>query len=137
MSAVPRRPPFLALVAVIAPGPTAVLVLLPSTPGLQRVFATDFGTVQLTLTLYMIGLAVAQLLYGPLSDRIGRRPALIGGLALFLVGSVVCLFAAAIEVLVLGRVIQALGGSAGIVLSRAIIRDLYEREQRGRAVLPT
>lgn len=129
MSAVPRRPPFLALVAVIAPGPTAVLVLLPSTPGLQRVFATDFGTVQLTLTLYMIGLAVAQLLYGPLSDRIGRRPALIGGLALFLVGSVVCLFAAAIEVLVLGRVIQALGGSAGIVLSRAIIRDLYEREQ--------
>jgi DHA1 family bicyclomycin/chloramphenicol resistance-like MFS transporter len=127
-TAVPRPPPLAVLVAVAALGPLASLIFLPSIPGLQREFQTDYATAQLTLTLYVVGLGVAQVLYGPLSDRFGRRPALLAGLALFLAGTLVALFAAGIEALIAGRVVQALGACAGMVLSRAIVRDRYDRE---------
>ena len=104
-------------------------ILLPSMPGMQRIFATEFATVQLTLTLYLVGFAVAQLAYGPLSDRFGRRPVLLAGLALYLAGSLICLLAPAIEVLIAGRVVQAVGGCSGLVLGRAIVRDVYGRER--------
>ena len=104
-------------------------ILLPSIPGLAQVFDSDFATVQLTLTLYLAVLALAQLVYGPVSDRIGRRPALLAGLGLYLVGSLVCVLAPTIEVLIGGRIVQALGGCAGMVIGRAIVRDLYERER--------
>ncbi len=117
------------LVAAAATGPLALNIFMPSMPGLQREFATDYATVQLALTLYLVGVAVAQLFYGPLSDRYGRRPLMLAGLVLYIAGSGVSLVAPTIEVLIAGRVIQAVGGSAGIVLGRAIIRDLYERER--------
>ena len=125
----PRRALFAVIIAGTAIGPMSMHILLPSMPGMQRIFATDFSTVQLTLTLYLVGFAVAQLAYGPLSDRFGRRPMLLAGLALFLVGSLVCLLAPAIEVLIAGRVVQAVGGCSGLVLGRAIVRDLYGRER--------
>lgn len=118
-----------AVTAIIAIGPMTLNIFLPAMPGLVDVFDTGYGTVQLGLTLFLAGLAIAQLVYGPLSDMFGRRPVLLVGLGLFLIGSVVCLFAPTIEVLVLGRVIQALGGGAGLVLGRAIVRDLFDREQ--------
>ena len=120
----PRPPRLALLIAVTALGPTAMHILLPSLPGMQRLFATDFATVQLTLTLYLVGLAVAQLIYGPVSDRFGRRPVLLAGVGLFLAGSLVCLMAPAIEVLIAGRVVQAVGGCAGssiITWIRAIV----------------
>lgn len=124
-----RRPPFLILVAVSAIGPLALNIFMPSMPGLQATFGVSYGTVQLTLTLYLIGLAVCQLFYGPLSDRYGRRPLLLAGLALFVIASIASALATSIETLIAARLVQALGGASGIVLSRAIVRDLYQGEK--------
>lgn len=124
-----RRPGLAILIAITAVGPLALNIFIPSMPGLQKVFDADYGTIQLSLSLYLIGIAVAQLFYGPLSDRFGRRPALLGGMALFLFGSLVCLLAPSIEMLIAGRVLQAVGACAGMVLARAIIRDLYDRAE--------
>ena len=124
-----RRPPLAILIAVTAVGPSALNIFLPSMPGLQRTFNTDFATVQLTLTLYLIGLAVAQLFYGPLSDRFGRRPILLSGLVLFLIGTLACMVAPSIEALIAARVVQAVGGCAGVVLGRAMVRDMYDRDR--------
>jgi DHA1 family bicyclomycin/chloramphenicol resistance-like MFS transporter len=122
----PRRPPFLILVAVSAIGPLALNIFMPSMPGLQAAFGVSYGTVQLTLTLYLIGLGVCQIFYGPLSDRYGRRPLLLAGMALFTVASVASALADSIEMLIVARLVQAIGGASGIVLARAIVRDLYE-----------
>nr|WP_185961561.1 multidrug effflux MFS transporter [Telmatospirillum sp. J64-1] len=102
---------------------------MPSMPGLQTAFSTDYGTVQLTLTLFLAGMAVAQLVHGPLSDRFGRRPVLLWGLALCLAASLAGAVAAGIGMLVLARVVQAVGGSAGMVVGRVILRDLYSRDK--------
>ena len=124
-----RRTLFAVIIGCTAIGPMSMHILLPSLPGIRRIFAADFATVQLTLTLYLVGLAVAQLAYGPLSDRFGRRPVLLVGLALYLGGSLICLLAPVIEALIVGRVVQAVGGCAGLVLGRAIVRDVYGRER--------
>lgn len=129
MSAPPQRPPIAILVAVTAIGPLALNILMPSMPGLPAVFDTDYATVQLTLSLYLVAIAGAQLVYGPLSDRYGRRPVLLAGLVLFLFGTLVCALADSIATVLVGRVLQAVGGCAGMVLGRAIVRDLYERDR--------
>ncbi len=124
----PLRPSILVLVAVSAINPAAINIFIPSMASMEAVFHTDFATVQLTLSLYLVGVALSQLIIGPLSDRFGRRPVLLWGLALFAAGSLVCALAPTIEVLILGRLVQAFGGCAGIVLGRAIVRDMYERD---------
>ncbi|MDP6786581.1 MAG: multidrug effflux MFS transporter [Rhodospirillales bacterium] len=122
------RPPLSLLIAVTATGPLSLTIFVPSMPGIQRAFDTDYATVQLTLTLYLVGFAVAQLLYGPLSDRFGRRPVLLAGQGFFLAGSVLCLVAPGIEALIAGRLVQAVGACSGMVVARAIIQDVYRRE---------
>lgn len=117
------------LVLATALGPFAMQVFLPALPAIQQSFAVGAGTAQLAFSLSAFAIAVATLFYGPLSDRIGRRPALTRGLLVYLAGSVLCAVAPTIELLVLGRIVQAAGGCAGIVLSRAIVRDLYGLEQ--------
>jgi MFS transporter, DHA1 family, multidrug resistance protein len=117
------------LVLATALGPFAMQVFLPALPAIQQDFAVGAATAQLVFSLSAFAIAVATLFYGPISDRVGRRPALIGGLVVYLVGSVVCALAPSITVLIVGRIVQAAGGSAGIVLSRAIVRDLYGRER--------
>ena len=129
-SEIRRRPPLALLIALSATGPLSLNIFVPSMPGIQRVFDTDYASVQLTLTLYLIGFAVAQLLYGPLSDRFGRRPVLIAGQGVYLAGSLICLMASGIGVLIAGRAIQGIGACAGMVVARAIIQDIYEREKR-------
>ncbi|MDP7667006.1 MAG: multidrug effflux MFS transporter [Rhodospirillales bacterium] len=124
-----RRPPFAILIATTATGPLAMGIFLPSMPGLMRVFDAGYGTVQLTLTLYMVGFAAAQLVFGPLSDRFGRRPVILAGLTLFVAASAACLAATSIETLIAARIVQSVGGCAGMVIVRAIIRDLYDRDQ--------
>lgn len=124
-----RRPPFLILVAVSAIGPLALNMFMPSMPGLQAEFGVPYGTVQLTLTIYLIGLAVCQLFYGPLSDRYGRRPLLLAGLVLFVVASIASALTTSVEMLIAARLVQAVGGASGIVLARAIVRDLYQGEK--------
>ncbi|MEL3892192.1 multidrug effflux MFS transporter [Ferrovibrio sp. MS7] len=123
------RPSLAILIAMTALGPTALNIFMASMPGMVQVFNTDYGTIQLTLTLYLVGMASAQLAYGPISDRTGRRPALLWGLGIYIAGGLLCAAAWNVEVLIFGRLLQALGGCAGIVLSRAIVRDIYDRSE--------
>lgn len=124
-----RKPPLIILVVIAMLGPLALNIFLPSMLGIQAHFETSFPTVQLGLSLFLVSLAIAQLVLGTLSDRFGRRPILLAGTALFLVGTLACLFAPTIEFFLIGRVIQGFGGSAGLILGRAILRDLYDRDK--------
>jgi len=109
-------------------------MLVPALPLFAAVFAAPAGAVQLVLTLFLAGIAAGQLVYGPVSDRLGRRPVLLAGLALFLVGTVLCGFAWSLPALIVGRALEALGGCAGMVLGRAIVRDVYDRERSASAL---
>ncbi len=115
----------LSIAVLVALGPLSTDMYLPALPGLTDEFSTDAGQVQLTLSLFLAGFAVAQIVYGPLSDRFGRKPVLLGGLLLFVAASIACALAANIEMLILARFLQALGGSAGPVLGRAMVRDIH------------
>ncbi|BCR25825.1 multidrug effflux MFS transporter [Aquipseudomonas alcaligenes] len=107
-------------------GPMAIDFYLPSFPTLARVFATDVEHVQLSLASYFAGIAIGQLLYGPLADRFGRRRPLLVGLVLFTLASLACALAQSLEWLIAARFVQALGGCAGMVISRAVVRDLCD-----------
>jgi DHA1 family bicyclomycin/chloramphenicol resistance-like MFS transporter len=117
------------LMAMTAVGPATLNILVPALPGLVTRLATDAGTVQLTLSLYLLSLAAAQLLLGPLSDRFGRRPVVLAGLTLNVLASLAAIAASSIGALIAARIVQAIGASTGIVIGRAIIRDLYERDR--------
>ncbi len=130
----PNRPNTLLLVALTAFGPISTDLYLPSLPDMTRVFATDVSMVQLTLSAFIAGFAVAQLIVGPLSDRFGRRPVLLAGVTFYLASSLFCLFAGSIGWLIAGRFLQALGGCAGPVLGRAIVRDVYPRDEAARVL---
>lgn len=110
-------------------GPVSLNILVPATPGLAVIFDTKVETVQLTLSLYLLGLAISQLMLGPLSDRFGRKPVLMTGLFITAAASVAAMFATSIATLIFWRALQALGASSGLVIGRAIIRDLYSRER--------
>ena len=97
-------------------------------PAIAVAFDTTYGTVQSVLTVYLFGFAGAQLVYGPLSDRFGRRPVLLVGLLLYIAGTLTCLFAPIVEVMIAGRLVQAIGGCSGMIMARAIVRDVYDRE---------
>jgi MFS transporter, DHA1 family, multidrug resistance protein len=127
-------PPFAILVAISAIGPLSLNIFIPSMPGLQDEFGIPYGKAQLTLTLFLIGMAVCQLIYGPISDRVGRRPMLLGGMAVFVVASVLAALAPSIEVLIGARLLQALGGAAGIVLARAMVRDVFDRDKSASVI---
>jgi DHA1 family bicyclomycin/chloramphenicol resistance-like MFS transporter len=124
------RPNTIALTLVLSLltgiAPMSVDMYLASLPDIGRALAAPDSAVQLTLSFYLIGFAIGQVIYGPLSDRHGRRPILLASLALFVAASVVCIFAPTIEVLVTARFIQAIGGSGTVVLARTVVRDIYE-----------
>lgn len=122
----------LLLGALTAVGPFTTDTYLPSMPAIREFFGVDMASVQLTLSLAFLGGAVGQLFYGPLSDRFGRRPLLIGGLVLYVVASIGCIFAQSIEQLIAARFLQAFGSFAAPVLARAMVRDLHEREAAAR-----
>nr|WP_183321734.1 multidrug effflux MFS transporter [Flexivirga oryzae] len=125
-----RRPraAIVALGLLSAFGPLSLDLYLPSLPRISEDLATSAGATQLTLSGSLAGLAVGQLLVGPISDRIGRRRPLLLGLAGFVVLSVVCAVAPTIGVLIVARFAQGLCGAAGLVIARAIVRDAYPDE---------
>jgi len=124
----------LILGALVAAGPLSIDMYLPSLPALQHVFNVDESQVQLTLVAFFIGLASGQLFYGPVSDRYGRKIPLLIGLAIFTLASLMCALSTSIEMLTLSRFLQALGGCAGMVISRAITRDLFEPHEMARVM---
>ena len=130
-----RPAPSLALLsAVTALAFCGLHMVVPVLPLLVAVFADTPAHVQLVVSLYLAGIGAGQLVYGPVSDRFGRRPVLLAGLAAFLLGTALCGAAWSLPALIAGRVVQALGACAGIVLSRAMIRDVYEREAAARGL---
>src|SRR6516225_2208957 len=124
----------LLLVAMTGVAPISLYMLVPALPVLATTFGRDISVAQMTVSLYMVGIACSQLVMGPLSDRFGRRPVLLAGLALMVTASVACIFANDLPQLIAARFFQALGGATGMVVSRAIIRDLYERERVGAMI---
>jgi len=117
------------LVAMHAIGPTSLTIIVPSIPGMAAYFATDPGVVQLTTSLYLFCLAFAQLFLGSLSDRFGRRPVILAGIALTAATSFAATMATSVVALIVARSAQAFGASAGMVVGRAMIRDLYDRDR--------
>lgn len=117
---------------LVAIGPLTMSMYTPSMPSLTVDLGTSSSMVQLTLTLYLAAFAAAQLLYGPVADRFGRRPVLIGGMLVFSAGCALAVVSESIGQLLAARFVQALGACAAPVVARALIRDLYDGRQAAR-----
>jgi MFS transporter, DHA1 family, multidrug resistance protein len=113
-------------------GPLSMDMYLPSLPAIGAALHGSIAQVQLTISSYLFGFAVGQIVYGPISDRFGRRPVILAALVLYGIGSVACAVTQSIETLTAVRVIQAFGGAGAIVLARAVVRDLYSGVRAGR-----
>ncbi|PHP64920.1 Bcr/CflA family drug resistance efflux transporter [Zhengella mangrovi] len=120
-------PHIIILVLCAAVSPLAINIFIPSMPGMAKEFGVPYATIQLGLSLYLAMTAAITLVAGPLSDLFGRRPMIIGGFLLFVLGSAMTLLADNATVFLAGRIIQA-ASATGMVLSRAIVRDLYDRD---------
>lgn len=120
----------LALLTTI--GPLSTDMYLASLPDMARLLATSPARVQLTLSSYLIGFACGQIVYGPVSDRHGRKPVVLVALGIYGLSSLICALTSSIEALIVARFFQAFGGSGAVVLARAIVRDLYSGARAGR-----
>ena len=132
-------PSLVLLVAIAMLGTMALHMFVPALPAAAADLHASPGKIQLTVTLYLIGLAVGQLVYGPLSDRFGRRPLLLGGMTLYFVACIAAALAQSADTLIVARVFQSLGGCAGLVLGRAMVRDgtTMDKAARRMSVLMT
>jgi MFS transporter, DHA1 family, multidrug resistance protein len=130
------RPDTFALTAVLglltALGPLSTDMYLPSLPDISVKLAAGTAQTQLTLSVFLLGFAAGQVVYGPFSDRFGRKPVLLFGLGAFLLATALCAVSTSIEMLIGARFLQAFGASGPIVLARAVVRDLYEGPRAGR-----
>ena len=130
------RPDTFALTALLALltaiGPLSVDLYLPALPEIGRALHASTADVQLTISAYLVGFAVGQIAYGPMSDIYGRRRILLAALVLFCIASLLCAFAPTISLLIAARALQAVGASGAVVLARAVVRDLYSGARAGR-----
>ena len=122
------------LAAVSALGPVGMQILLPALPVIKQTFDVSNDVAQLTLSLSMLAIAIGTLVYGPLSDKYGRKRVMLAGIVITLIGSIVCFVSDSIVLLISGRFIQAFGGAVGLVLARAIVRDVYGAEEAARVI---
>jgi DHA1 family bicyclomycin/chloramphenicol resistance-like MFS transporter len=122
------------LAAVSALGPVGMQILLPALPVIKQKFYVTNDVAQLTLSLSMLAIAIGTLVYGPLSDKFGRKRVMLVGIVITIFGSIVCFVADSIMLLISGRFIQAFGGAVGLVLARAIVRDVYGPEEAARVI---
>ncbi len=130
------RPDTFALTLLLASltglGPMSTDMYVPSLPDIGRALDAPIEQVQLTISSYLVGFAAGQIIYGPVSDRFGRKPVLLAALVLYGIGSVICATTGSIQALIAARAVQALGGAGAIVLARAVVRDLYSGVRAGR-----
>jgi DHA1 family bicyclomycin/chloramphenicol resistance-like MFS transporter len=127
-------PSILMLALVSGLGPLSLNIVVPSVPSIAAAFSTGYATAQLVVTVFIIAMALGQLVIGTLSDALGRRPILLAGMMIYVIGSAMCALAPTVEVLIASRFIEAVGGVSGVVLARAIIRDVYHRDQAASAL---
>lgn len=120
-----REPSYVALVLLNAVGPLAIDTYIAALPEVQRTFDTSPGTAQLTITMFIIGIAIGQLVLGPVSDAVGRRPMLLGSTVLFAVLSAACAIAPSAPLLLAARLAQGVAGGCGLVVGRAVISDRW------------
>ncbi len=129
---VPTRGEILLLGSLTAFGAVTIDLYLPTLPIIARDFAVSPAKVQLTFSAFFIGMALGQLVYGPASDRLGRRPAILFGCLVYVIASLACAFAPSVDWLIAGRFAQALGCCAGMVVARAVVRDRYDHRDSAR-----
>jgi len=115
-----------------AVGPFSTDMYVPSMPGIGTAFGATTQQVQLTISSYLVGFAVGQIVYGPLSDRYGRKPVLVAALLLYCTATLLCPISTSIDMLIVLRLFQAFGGCGATVLARAVVRDLYAGARAGR-----
>ncbi|MEJ2653195.1 MAG: Bcr/CflA family efflux MFS transporter, partial [Gammaproteobacteria bacterium] len=113
------------LVLMVAVGPFGDTEYTPSLPRIAHELGVSYGAAQQSMTVYLFGYALVQLVYGPLSDRFGRKPLMLVGAMLFVFGSLVCFLSQSLDALLAGRFIQGLGACAGAVLTSAAVRDSF------------
>ncbi len=117
------------LVVIAALGPGSMSMFIPALPAIQASFGVPIEVVQLSMSLSMVAMAIVTLFYGQLSDHFGRKPVLLGALAVCCIGSLMCVVAPTIWFFIVGRIFQACGATAGIVLARAMVVDVYEDDK--------
>ncbi len=115
-------------------GPFVIDMYLPALPEMTRVFNSDTTEIQLGLTFCMVGLAIGQMLFGPASDKYGRRPVLIFTLMIFIIATFACCLSSSIELFLAARFLQGIGGAGGIVLSRSIATDLFSGRELAKTI---
>ncbi len=122
------------LTALISGSAIAYNLFLPSMPDIGLAFGVPIFTVQTTLIAFLVAYAGAQFLYGGVSDRFGRRPTLLWGLAIYVIASLLCALSTTMTMLLLARILQGIGAAGSIVMVRSIVRDLYDRNDSARAL---
>ncbi|WP_437188171.1 multidrug effflux MFS transporter [Planctomicrobium sp. SH668] len=133
LSAQSSRLRFILLLGLLdACGPLGIDMYLPAYPEIENEFHSGVGAIELTLSMFLAGLAIGQIICGPISDRVGRRLPLIFGSVAFATASIVCAFATSIETLIVSRFIMGLAGSTGMVITRAVVRDCFEERDSAR-----
>jgi DHA1 family bicyclomycin/chloramphenicol resistance-like MFS transporter len=119
---------------LIAFGPVSIDLYLAALPTIRHYFSASTSDTQLTLSLFFLGFALAQLFWGPLSDRLGRKPTIFIGLGVYLLGTVACYWAPDINTLIIGRLLQGIGGTCGVVMAIAMVKDLYADDHESAKV---
>lgn len=113
-------------------GPLSIDMYLPAFPAISKDLGVPLSAVQMSLASFFIGLATGQIFYGPLTDRFGRKRPLYFGISIYAIASVVCAFTKSVEMLIVFRFLQALGSCSGVVISRAVVRDLFSHQESAK-----
>ncbi|QIV95560.1 Bcr/CflA subfamily drug resistance transporter [Allofrancisella inopinata] len=125
------KPSLLILILMVSLGPFGDTIYAPVLPELKKILATDYSHVQLTITSYLLGYSISQILYGPLSDRYGRKPLILTGAVFFIFSSIICIFVDSVENLIYARLLQGFGAAAGGVIATVAVKDAFELKEQG------
>ncbi|MEY8767583.1 multidrug effflux MFS transporter [Francisella philomiragia] len=125
------RPSIFILILMVSLGPFGDTIYAPALPEIKTILGTDYPHVQLTITSYLLGYSISQLLYGPFSDRFGRKPVMLVGSGFFIISSIICLLSTNIDTLIYARLLQGFGAAAGGVIATVAVKDAFKVSEQG------